>query len=204
MRHPASEKLEIIRLVEQSHLPVRRTLDRLGVSRPSNRAKVTLAEPLCRAADRLDPPRMPRPCGGHGSRAPASDPAILCDLLQPGPHAPIAEQGLPDPPAHSSARNDRRRADPRRPASSLRPNVVSGTDRLRIKDIGVLSPIALCGLSSLYIRFGNAHGTEFRYRHQGTRTPAYPMTTSSRVLPDSGSAPLCLPSATERQTGVIY
>ena len=27
MRYPASEKLEIIRLVEQSHLPVRRTLD---------------------------------------------------------------------------------------------------------------------------------------------------------------------------------
>ena len=27
MRYPASEKLEIIRLVEQSHLPARRTLD---------------------------------------------------------------------------------------------------------------------------------------------------------------------------------
>ena len=33
MRYPASEKLEIIRLVEQSHLPARRTLDRLGVAR---------------------------------------------------------------------------------------------------------------------------------------------------------------------------
>jgi putative transposase len=31
MRVPASEKLEIIRIVEQSHLPVRRTLDKLGV-----------------------------------------------------------------------------------------------------------------------------------------------------------------------------
>ncbi len=31
MRYPASEKLEIIRLVEQSHLPVRRTLEMLGV-----------------------------------------------------------------------------------------------------------------------------------------------------------------------------
>jgi len=31
MRYPASEKLEIIRIVEQSHLPVRRTLDKLGV-----------------------------------------------------------------------------------------------------------------------------------------------------------------------------
>ncbi|MFA5955591.1 IS3 family transposase [Hyphomicrobium sp.] len=31
MRYPASEKLEIIRIVEQSHLPVRRTLDKLGI-----------------------------------------------------------------------------------------------------------------------------------------------------------------------------
>jgi transposase-like protein len=32
-RNPASEKLEIIRLVEQSHLPARRTPEKLGVSR---------------------------------------------------------------------------------------------------------------------------------------------------------------------------
>jgi len=33
MRYPAAEKLEIIRLVEQSHLPVGRTLQRLGIPR---------------------------------------------------------------------------------------------------------------------------------------------------------------------------
>jgi transposase-like protein len=33
MRYPASEKLEIIRLVEDSHLPAKRTLDRLGIPR---------------------------------------------------------------------------------------------------------------------------------------------------------------------------
>ena len=33
MRYPASEKLEIIRLVEQSHLPAKRTLDMLGIPR---------------------------------------------------------------------------------------------------------------------------------------------------------------------------
>ncbi len=33
MRYPASEKLEIIRLVEQSHLPAKRTLDMIGVPR---------------------------------------------------------------------------------------------------------------------------------------------------------------------------
>ena len=33
MRYPACEKLEIIRLVVQSHLPVRRTLDKIGIPR---------------------------------------------------------------------------------------------------------------------------------------------------------------------------
>jgi putative transposase len=31
MRYPASEKLEIIRLVEESTLPVRRTLEKIGI-----------------------------------------------------------------------------------------------------------------------------------------------------------------------------
>ena len=35
MRYAASEKLEIIRLVEQSHVPVKRTLAKLGLSRPT-------------------------------------------------------------------------------------------------------------------------------------------------------------------------
>jgi len=33
MRCPASEKAEIIKLVEQSHLPAKRTLDKLGIPR---------------------------------------------------------------------------------------------------------------------------------------------------------------------------
>ena len=33
MRYPAAEKLEIIRLVEQSPLPVRHTLTKLGIPR---------------------------------------------------------------------------------------------------------------------------------------------------------------------------
>jgi transposase InsO family protein len=35
MRYPATEKLEIIRLLEQSHLPVKQTLDKLGIPRPT-------------------------------------------------------------------------------------------------------------------------------------------------------------------------
>ena len=35
MRYPATEKLEIIKLVERSHLPAKQTLDRLGIARPT-------------------------------------------------------------------------------------------------------------------------------------------------------------------------
>jgi putative transposase len=35
MRYSASDKIEIIRLVEQSHLPARRTLEKLGIARSS-------------------------------------------------------------------------------------------------------------------------------------------------------------------------
>ena len=35
MKYPASEKLEIIRIVEQSHQPIKRTLEQIGVSRPT-------------------------------------------------------------------------------------------------------------------------------------------------------------------------
>src|SRR3974390_2204414 len=35
MRYPASDKTEIIRLVEQSHLPARRTLEKLGIPKSS-------------------------------------------------------------------------------------------------------------------------------------------------------------------------
>jgi hypothetical protein len=38
MRYPANEKLEIIRLVEQSSLPVKRTLAKLGGIRPAKAA----------------------------------------------------------------------------------------------------------------------------------------------------------------------
>jgi len=35
MRYPSSEKLEIIRLIERSHLPVKHRLAQLGIPRTS-------------------------------------------------------------------------------------------------------------------------------------------------------------------------
>ena len=52
MRYPAAEKLEIIRLIEQSHLPVRRTLTKIGIPpttfhRPLSRFARCLAGHAC-------------------------------------------------------------------------------------------------------------------------------------------------------------
>ena len=44
MRYPASEKLEIIRLVEQSPLPVRRTLTKLGMVEPAPADHLEISE----------------------------------------------------------------------------------------------------------------------------------------------------------------
>ena len=53
MRHPASEKAEIIGLVERSHLPVRQTLEKLGVPRATCLTQVT-------SSTRLGGPRRSR------------------------------------------------------------------------------------------------------------------------------------------------
>ena len=45
MRYPASEKLEIIKLVEQSHLTAKRTLDQLGVPREGGHLAALLDVP---------------------------------------------------------------------------------------------------------------------------------------------------------------
>lgn len=46
MRYPASEKLEIIRIVEQSHLPIKVTLDKLGIPRPRSTAGMIVSAPM--------------------------------------------------------------------------------------------------------------------------------------------------------------
>jgi hypothetical protein len=55
MRYPASEKLEIIRVVEESALPVRRTLERLAF-----RAPPSTAGTICTKLEALDD-RHPKP-----------------------------------------------------------------------------------------------------------------------------------------------
>ena len=66
MRYPASEKLEIIRLVERSHLPVRRTLDKLGIPATTFYRWYIATGPLAKPVSRIVP-AVPVGCG-TGSR----------------------------------------------------------------------------------------------------------------------------------------
>jgi putative transposase len=76
MRYSASEKLEIIRTVETSHLPVRRTLDKIGIPKSMFYAWLDRY-----AAGGLDAPpqRRPRLLSDNGPSYVASD---LSDWLQ--------------------------------------------------------------------------------------------------------------------------
>jgi|UPI000414C68F hypothetical protein len=69
MRYSASEKLEIIRIVEHSHLPTKRTLDQLGIARGRSIAGTTLSRGRCKIDHR-------RQAGveQHQRQHPGSDP----------------------------------------------------------------------------------------------------------------------------------
>ncbi len=55
MRYPAAEKREIIRIVEQSHLPVRRTLEQIGLSRATFYRWYDRTRPAALEAPELSP-----------------------------------------------------------------------------------------------------------------------------------------------------
>ena len=86
MRYPASEKLEIIRLVEQSHLPAKQTLDKLGIPRTGSvrraergRSVASLDEksiPLFQQFTRSDPPDGDDVCPISLIAAPGRGPAV--------------------------------------------------------------------------------------------------------------------------------
>ncbi len=77
MRYPASEKLEIIRLVEQSHLPVKQTLEKLGVSRPTfyrPLSAIALQSPAGQRIRSLSTLRRSSPGGSAVSSRPRVEP----------------------------------------------------------------------------------------------------------------------------------
>ena len=78
MRYLASEKLEIIRIVEQSHLPARRTLEQLGIARRT----------FCRWYDRY------RDGGPEALEDRPSAPSRVWNRIPPDIHDQIIELAL--------------------------------------------------------------------------------------------------------------
>ena len=81
MRYPASEKLEIIRLVERSHLPVRRILDKLGIP----------ATTFYRWYDRY------RASGEAGLEDRTSDPGRVWNRIPDGVRRQVVDLALDEP-----------------------------------------------------------------------------------------------------------
>ncbi len=73
MRHPASENLENIRLIENSRQPVKKTPDQIGVSRPTFLSLVRSVSAVCRCG-------AGRP-GGSSGRVWNRIPAQVCDQV---------------------------------------------------------------------------------------------------------------------------
>src|SRR5712664_2411207 len=94
-----------------------------GHSGQTDCSGVTLAERLCRTADRIDPARVfgPHHCLGRGTSAPDSN--FLCRLLQLRQNASFIEQGCADVSSDSTDRNHSFTPDPRRASPSLRPDL---------------------------------------------------------------------------------
>src|SRR6516225_2588657 len=96
MRYPASEKAEIIQLVEQSHLPAKRTLDKLGIPRARAQAAASLRQWLILRGGRsgqVARGQRHRACtrGTLSSPNPGKDRALAPDPEEPHP----ARQLLP-------------------------------------------------------------------------------------------------------------
>ena len=81
MRYPASEKLDIIRLVERSHLPVRRILDKLGIP----------ATTFYRWYDRY------RASGAAGLEDRTSDPGRVWNRIPDGVRRQVVDLALDEP-----------------------------------------------------------------------------------------------------------
>jgi hypothetical protein len=109
-------------------------------SRSSDVSTFTLAERICGAFDRLDPPGMPRPYCCDRRATPAPHPHVLRGVLQRRPNASLIRQGCARSKAHSTHRAHPSEARSWRVAPSIRTDLICGRDRSRVAvSIGISS-----------------------------------------------------------------
>ena len=109
---------------------IRPTRSLAWYSRSSDLCTFTLAERICGAFDRLDPPGMPRPYCCDRRATPAPHPHVLYGVLQRRPNASLLRQGCASSKAHSTHRAHPSEARSWRAAPSIRTDLIFGTHRL--------------------------------------------------------------------------
>jgi hypothetical protein len=101
----------------------------LGIRDQTHICTLAMAERVCRAADRLDPPGMFGPYRGDRRAAPSPHPPVLHGVLQRGAHAPLIRQGCAQCENHSAPRVYRSATYAWWVAPSVCANLICGRDR---------------------------------------------------------------------------
>ena len=115
-------------------------------SRSSDISAFALAERLCGAPDRLDPPGMSRPCRCVRSAPPAACAAVIHGLLQHCSNPPIAGEGRAHPAPCARSRRHPTTARSRWTASSICPDLIYGRDRSIYDALGLEFTLLRLGL----------------------------------------------------------
>jgi hypothetical protein len=110
-------------------------------SRSSDLSTFTLAERICGAVDRLNPPGMPRPYCCDRRATPAPRPHVLHVALQRSPNASLIRQGCTGSKDHSARWAYRSAARPWWVASSIRADLICGRDNHRVPRRPVQRPV---------------------------------------------------------------
>ena len=115
-------------------------------SRSSDISAFALAERLCGAPDRLDPPGMSRPCRCVRRAPPAACAAVIHGLLQHCSNPPIAGEGRAHPAPCARSRRHPTTARSRWTASSICPDLIYGRDRSIYDALGLEFTLLRLGL----------------------------------------------------------
>ena len=114
----------------------------MGHSRSSHITEITLAESLCRAADRNAPPGVSGSCIDLWRAAFAATAEFVLLLLQRHAHASVIEQRRPPAPPCAAIWSYRRCSNPVRPTSPLPADMIFGRDRWSVT-VSPVVPLSL-------------------------------------------------------------
>jgi hypothetical protein len=158
--------------------PIRSSRSLTRHSRSSNVCTLALAERVCGAPDRLDPPGMPGPHRGDRRAAPAPYPQMLHGVLQRGAHASIVRQGCAHLEGHPVRRAHRSAVCAWWTAPSVGADLICGRDSQR-------DPLLTVTFNQVPLHArgrGRTNSTRMQSRHSRSARPLRVCTSGRRFL----------------------